>query len=79
MMDFGLSGQCILRGRIRRFAREKLNSDVRERDRDRSSVVSYGSLALRWKRRGLPVPEAYGGAGLDPMSTAVALEALGWL
>jgi alkylation response protein AidB-like acyl-CoA dehydrogenase len=28
--------------------------------------------------QGLPVPEEYGGVGLDPPSTAIALEALGY-
>ena len=27
---------------------------------------------------GLPVPEEYGGVGVDPMTTAIALEALGY-
>jgi hypothetical protein len=78
-MDFTLSkDQLALRDNIVRFAREVLNKDVTERDRAQEFSRDL------WKRcgeigiQGLPVSEEYGGSGLDPLSCAVALEALGY-
>lgn len=75
-MDFTLSDeQRILRDGIRRFASAELNEGDGGDD---------GFPAARWLKcgemhlQGLPVPEALGGAGLDPLSTAIALEALGY-
>ena len=78
-MDFSLSeDQETLRATIVRFAREVLNEGVAERDREqifpRELWKRCGEVGLP----GLPVPEAYGGSGLDPLSTALALEALGY-
>lgn len=78
-MDFTLSAdQEALRKRIVRFAKESLNEAVRERDRDqvfdRDLWLRCGDLRLQ----GLPVDEAYGGLGCDPLTTALALEALGY-
>jgi alkylation response protein AidB-like acyl-CoA dehydrogenase len=78
-MDFSLTEeQQILRQNIIRFARETLNAGVIERDRDqvfsRELWKKCGEMGLQ----GLPVPEEYGGSGLDPLSCAVALEALGY-
>lgn len=78
-MDFSLSEeQRIIRDRIVQFARDELNEGVQERDRDHEF-----SHAL-WRKCGemglpaLAVPEEYGGSGLDGLSTAIALEALGY-
>lgn len=78
-MEFGLTEeQRIMRDEITRFARDKLNQDMIERDRDqvfrRELWQACGEMGLT----GLPVPEEYGGAGLDPLSTAIALEAFGY-
>jgi len=78
-MDFAQSeDQKILYDQIVRFARVELNPGVAERDRDhafpRGLWLACGGMGLP----GLPVPEAYGGAGLDSLSTAIALEALGY-
>jgi alkylation response protein AidB-like acyl-CoA dehydrogenase len=78
-MDFSLSkGQSELRDSVLRFARRELDDDVVRRD-----VRSEFSRAL-WQRcaafgiQGLPIPEQYGGSGLDALSILVALEALGY-
>ena len=78
-MDFALSeAQQELRSEIVRFARKELNHGVA--DRDRAQTFSHdlwlkcGQMGLQ----GLPVPEDYGGLGLDPLSCAVALEAFGY-
>ncbi len=78
-MDFTLTPeQRLLRENILRFAREQLNADVKERDRaeqfSHELWLKCGEMGLQ----GLPVPEAYGGSGLDPLSVAVVLEALGY-
>jgi alkylation response protein AidB-like acyl-CoA dehydrogenase len=76
-VDFTLSEeQRMLRSEIRRFAAAELNP------------VEDGAdtrfPAERWRKcgemrlQGLPVPEEQGGAGLDPLTTAIALEALGY-
>jgi alkylation response protein AidB-like acyl-CoA dehydrogenase len=78
-MDFSLTEeQSALRNNVIRFAREALNDGAIERDRDhlfsRDLWRKCGDLGLC----GLPVPEEYGGSGLDPLSTALTLEALGY-
>jgi alkylation response protein AidB-like acyl-CoA dehydrogenase len=78
-MDFNLTPeQRLLRENILRFAREELNADVKERDRAQQFShelwLKCGGMGLP----GLPVPEEYGGSGLDPLSVAVVLEALGY-
>ena len=78
-MDFDLSeDQRILRDQIIRFARGELNDGVIERDRQHQFPhdlwLKCGDMGLQ----GLPVPEDYGGSELDPLSTALALEALGY-
>ncbi|HKZ05126.1 MAG TPA: acyl-CoA dehydrogenase family protein [Methylomirabilota bacterium] len=78
-MDFTLTkDQLALRENIVRFSHEVLNKNLVERDRTQDFSRDL------WKRcgdigiQGLPVPEEYGGSGLDPLSCAVALEALGY-
>lgn len=79
MMDFTLTPeQETLRRTIVAFAREHLNDDMVGRDREqafsRERWRACGTLGLQ----GLPVPESLGGAGLDPLTTVIALEALGY-
>ncbi|HEU5208090.1 MAG TPA: acyl-CoA dehydrogenase family protein [Longimicrobiales bacterium] len=78
-MDFTISDEHrLLRDEIIRFARNELSPGVIERDRSgvfpRDLWLKCGEMGLQ----GLPVPEEYGGAGLDPLGTALALEALGY-
>ncbi len=78
-MDFQFTeDQLQLRDQITEFARRELNDDVGVRDRaqtfPRELWLKCGEMGLQ----GLPVPERYGGVGLDPLSTAIALEALGY-
>lgn len=78
-MEFSYSDdQRMLREQISRFATTEL------RDGE-SSTAAEGSFPVeKWRKcgemrlQGLPVPESLGGAGLDPLSTAIALEALGY-
>jgi alkylation response protein AidB-like acyl-CoA dehydrogenase len=78
-MDFSFTEeQQSLRQNIIRFAQEKLNEAVVERDREqrfsRELWRKCGEIGLQ----GLPVPEEYGGSGLDALSSAIALEAFGY-
>jgi alkylation response protein AidB-like acyl-CoA dehydrogenase len=78
-MDFSLSEeQRILRDSIFRFATENLNAGAAERDRthsfDRRLWQRCGEIGLL----GLPVPDQYGGSGLNALTSAIALEAFGY-
>lgn len=78
-MDFLLSEeQRLLRENIVRFARDQLNENVRERDAAQQFPRDLWQKCGEMGLPGLPVPEAYGGSGLDPLSMAVVLEALGY-
>ena len=78
-MDFSLSEeQEILRQSIIRFARENLNGDVIVRDREQHFSRELWRKCGEMGLQGLPVPEEYGGSGLDALSCAIALEALGY-
>lgn len=79
MIDLTLSEeQRLLRDTIVKFAQQELNDGVVERDRQaefrHDLWLKCGEMGLQ----GLPVPESLGGMGLDPVSTVVALEALGY-
>lgn len=78
-MDFSLTEeQKQLRQQIIRFSQRELNEGVVERDQQqifsRELWLKCGAMGFQ----GLPVPEEYGGSQLDPLSTALALEALGY-
>ena len=78
-MNFDLtSEQKLLRDEITRFARAELNEGARERDRDQEFPHALWKKCGEMKLQGLAVPEEYGGGGLDPVGTAIALEALGY-
>lgn len=78
-MDFALTDeQELFRSQIISFARERLNVGVADRDErrafDRPGFLACAEMGLL----GLPVPESYGGLGLDVISCMVAMEALGY-
>jgi hypothetical protein len=78
-MNFSLTeDQRILRDEIRKFARAELNGDVSERDREQTFAPELWRKCAEMGLHGLCVPEEYGGGGLDPLTTAIALEALGY-
>lgn len=78
-MEFSFSEeQKLLRDSIVRFAREVLTPGAAERDRkqefSRDLWLKCGEIGIQ----GLPVPQQYGGSGVDPLTCAIALEALGY-
>jgi alkylation response protein AidB-like acyl-CoA dehydrogenase len=78
-MDLDLTEeQRILRDSITRFARAELNRDIEKRDREHQFAHDLWLLCGEQNLQGLPVPTEYGGGGLDSLSSAIALEALGY-
>ncbi|HRD91193.1 MAG TPA: acyl-CoA dehydrogenase family protein [Accumulibacter sp.] len=78
-MDFNLtSEQKLLRDSIVKFARGELNHEVVERDRAQTFPRELWRQCAAVGLLGLPAPEEFGGVGADPLSCAIALEALGY-
>ncbi len=78
-MDFSLTEeQERLRDGIIRFARRELNAGAAERDQKQIFPRDLWQKCAEIGLVGLPIPEAYGGSGLDPLSTILALEAFGY-
>lgn len=78
-MDFTFtSEQKLLRDSIVKFARGELNHDVIERDRAQTFSRELWRNCAGVGLLGLPAPEEYGGSDADPLSCAIALEALGY-
>jgi alkylation response protein AidB-like acyl-CoA dehydrogenase len=78
-MDFTVTEeQALLRQQIVLFARQTLNQNMVERDRAQQFSRDLWNRCGEMGLPGLPVPEEYGGIGLDPLSTAMALEAFGY-
>jgi alkylation response protein AidB-like acyl-CoA dehydrogenase len=78
-MEFSWSPeQLALRQRVIEFAQAELNDNVLQRDRDgefsRENWLKCGEFGIQ----GLMIPKEYGGQGCDLMTTALALEALGY-
>ena len=78
-MDFSLSAdQQRLREEIVAFARADLNDGAAERDRDHVFPRDLWLKCGERRLQGLFIPKEYGGRGLDPLSSTLALEALGY-
>ena len=78
-MDFSLtSEQRMIQDSARKFARERILPFARQWERDgcfpRELLIEMGELGYL----GVPVPEQYGGAGLDYISEAVVFEEVGY-
>lgn len=67
-----------LRADVIAFARRELGRDAAGTDREARFPARDWRRCAEYGVLGWPVPTAYGGAGLDPLSTIVALEALGY-
>src|SRR3972149_4006043 len=77
-MDFDLSGEhTLLRSTIREFMEREVAPVVEEHERERrfpaESVRRLGEMG--WL--GIPIPEDEGGAGLDTLAYAIAIEEIG--
>lgn len=67
-----------LRNSILTFCRSELTEGAEERDRTRTFPRALWDKCGEMGIQGLPVPADLGGMGLDPLSSAVALEAMGY-
>lgn len=78
-MDLNLSAELeALRESIVEFAQKELCHGAGERDRAQAFPRDLWDKCGAMGLTGLPVPEAYGGAALPPLSCAVALEGFGY-
>jgi alkylation response protein AidB-like acyl-CoA dehydrogenase len=78
-MDFTFTDeQKALRDNIVRFAKRELNEGVLDRDRSEAFSRELWRKCGEMGITGLPVPETYGGSAADPLTCAIALEALGY-
>ena len=78
-MDFSFTDeQKLLRDNIVRFARDVLNAGAAERDRNQEFSRDLWRKCGEIGIQGLPVPSQYGGSGVDALTCAMALEALGY-
>ncbi|HXV13920.1 MAG TPA: acyl-CoA dehydrogenase family protein [Candidatus Krumholzibacteria bacterium] len=78
-MDFSWSEeQTNLRESIATFAREELNQGLIERDQKGEFNREGWDKCARMGVHGLPVPTAYGGLGMDALTTVGVLESLGY-
>jgi L-prolyl-PCP dehydrogenase len=79
MTDYALTEEHrALRRTILRFCERELAEGARQRDRERTFARELWDRCGEQGLQGLVVPEELGGQGLDPLSAAVALEALGY-
>lgn len=78
-MDFSLTQeQEELRKAVIRFAERELQDDLVTRDQRGEFSRTLWERCGRFGIQGLPIPEQYGGGGQDPLTTIIALEALGY-
>src|SRR5215475_14003627 len=79
-MDFSWSAeQKELLDAVERFARQRLNGDVIQRDRDHVFDAAGWKACGGFGIQGLPVPTHFGGLGLDALTTVGVLERLGYI
>ncbi len=78
-MDFAWTDeQQALRAAVIKFAREKLNGSLIERDHLAEFSWEGWKECAAFGLQGLPVSPLYGGGGSDALTTVCALEALGY-
>jgi len=74
-VDFSLSeDQQLLRDEVRRFAVERIQPGVAERDREHRFPVDIFQEMGEMGLLGMLVPEEYGGAGTDGLAYLLAVE-----
>lgn len=78
-MDFAWTEeQNAFRQSVIKFARQELNDNLIERDRNEEFSRQAWNKCAEFGIHGLPVPQQYGGGGSDILTTVCALEALGY-
>ena len=78
-MDFAFDEtQLAIKETIIDFARNELNGDVASNDHEGKFSWESWKKCAEINIQGLPIPEEYGGAGSDIMTTILAMEGLGY-
>lgn len=78
-MDFSFTEeQLAFKNSVKQFARGELNHDLIGRDRGAEFDWSGFRKCAKFGIQGLPIPVEYGGSGADPLTIALAMEALGY-
>jgi len=78
-MDFAWSNEQLdMRDAIIKFARNELNDNLIERDRNEEFSWDAWRKCAQFGIQGLPAPVEFGGGGADILTTVCALEALGY-
>jgi alkylation response protein AidB-like acyl-CoA dehydrogenase len=78
-MDFSWSDEQLqYRSSVEKFAREQLNGDLIDRDRNEQFSAESWKKCAEFGLIGLPVAEEFGGSGADTLTLVLAQEALGY-
>jgi hypothetical protein len=78
-MDFSWSDEQLeFKQSVIKFAKNELNNNTIERDRNSSFDKKLWQKCARFGIQGLAIPEKYGGLGADPLTTILVLEGLGY-
>jgi hypothetical protein len=78
-MDFSWSeDQLTFKDTVVKFARNELNDDLVARDRQGTFSLDNWKKCAQFGIQGLSIPETYGGAGADILTTMIAMEGLGY-
>src|SRR5437764_13817291 len=76
-MDYDLSSEHqLIRQTVRDFAEERVAPVAAELDREHRFPYELVAELAELGLMGMPIPEAYGGAGTDTLSYAIAVEEL---
>jgi len=78
-MDFSWTDEELsIRSEVIKFAQKELNNDLVEREKKGEFSRENWQKCARFGIQGLPVPETYGGAGADILTTILTMESLGY-
>lgn len=78
-MDFSWTDEQLeFKNAVIKFAQNELNDDLIERDRQGELSREQWQKCARFGLLGLAIPEAYGGAGSDILTTMLVMEGLGY-
>jgi alkylation response protein AidB-like acyl-CoA dehydrogenase len=78
-MDFSFTKEQIdFRESIIKFAEKELNIDSAKHEQEGTFPMEYWKKCADFSIIALPFPEEYGGCGMDLLTTAISIEALGY-
>ena len=78
-MDFGWTDEQLrFKDTVLQFAQRELNHDLLQRDKAGALPRDLWRKCAEFGIHGLPIPEEYGGSGMDVLKTVLAMEALGY-